>query len=94
MEFDKQSFLTCFPELDKPEIIQELKSSGIKMSFDNEQVILDYGGEVGMIPMVLKGSIKVLQNDEFGKEILLYYIKPGESCIMSILATKKMKEVR
>lgn len=89
MIFDKQDFINSFPELNKNEILEELKSSGIKMSFDDEQVILDYGSEVAMIPMVLKGSIKVLQNDESGKEILLYYIKPGESCIMSILASKK-----
>lgn len=89
MVFDKKNFLDSFPELDRPEILEELKNSAIKMTFDNEQVILDYDSEVVMIPMVIKGSIKVLQNDESGKEILLYYIKPGESCIMSILASKK-----
>ena len=37
------------------------------------------------IPIVLKGSLKVLRTDADGREILLYYIKPGESCIMSFL---------
>jgi CRP/FNR family transcriptional regulator len=35
--------------------------------------------------MVAKGSIRVMRTDEEGREILLYYIKAGESCIMSFL---------
>lgn len=37
------------------------------------------------IPIVTKGSIKVLRSDDDGREILLYYIRAGESCIMSFL---------
>ena len=45
-----------------------------------------------------KGSIRVLRTDEDGREILLYYIKAGESCIMSFLGgmhqdTSKIKAV-
>jgi CRP/FNR family transcriptional regulator len=29
--------------------------------------------------------LKVIRTEEDGREILLYYIKPGESCIMSFL---------
>ncbi len=50
------------------------------------------------IPVVLSGSMRVMREDEDGREILLYYIKPGESCIMSFLAgihedTSKVKLV-
>lgn len=89
MKFDKDYFIDNFPELNNVEIIETLESSGVFMKFDDEKIILQTGNEVKMIPMVLKGNIKVLQEDESGKEILLYYIKPGESCIMSILASKK-----
>jgi CRP/FNR family transcriptional regulator len=42
--------------------------------------------------------MKVIKTDDEGKEILLYYIKPGESCIMSFLAgihndTSKIKAI-
>jgi CRP/FNR family transcriptional regulator len=37
------------------------------------------------IPIVTTGSIRVMRTDEDGREILLYYIKAGESCIMSFL---------
>jgi CRP/FNR family transcriptional regulator len=47
---------------------------------------------------VLKGSIRVIKTDDEGREILLYYIKPSESCIMSFLAgihndTSKIKAI-
>lgn len=32
-----------------------------------------------------KGSLKIIRIEEDGREILLYYIKAGESCIMSFL---------
>ena len=33
----------------------------------------------------MNGILKVIKTEEDGREILLYYIKPGESCIMSFL---------
>jgi CRP/FNR family transcriptional regulator len=50
------------------------------------------------IPIVLDGSIKVMRTDPDGRELLLYYIRPGESCIMSFLGalhheTSKVKAV-
>ncbi|MFN8886762.1 MAG: Crp/Fnr family transcriptional regulator, partial [Cyclobacteriaceae bacterium] len=48
--------------------------------------------------LVLSGSLKVVRTDANGHEILLYYITPGESCIMSFLGgihdeTSKIKAV-
>src|SRR5690606_23476903 len=37
------------------------------------------------IPIVVDGSLKVIRTEEDGREILLYYIQAGESCIMSFL---------
>ena len=42
------------------------------------------GGESTSIPLLLKGSIKVLKIAESGREILLYRIKPGETCIIML----------
>jgi len=42
------------------------------------------GGESTSIPLLIKGSIKVLKIAESGREILLYRIKPGETCIIML----------
>ena len=49
-------------------------------------VLMQSNSYIRSIPLVLSGSMRVLRQDEDGREILLYYIKPGESCIMSFLA--------
>jgi len=45
--------------------------------------ILNEGAYVKTIPILLSGSVKVVR-EEAGKELLLYYIYPLESCIVSI----------
>jgi CRP/FNR family transcriptional regulator len=50
--------------------------------------ILREGQYVKVIPIVLEGLIKVFSRHE-EKELLLYYIKPQESCIMSFSAGMK-----
>jgi CRP/FNR family transcriptional regulator len=42
------------------------------------------GCESSLIPLVIKGSIKVLKTAESGREILLYRIGPGETCIIML----------
>jgi CRP/FNR family transcriptional regulator len=36
-----------------------------------------------MMPIILSGVIKVSRTDEDGKELLLYYVNPNESCAMT-----------
>lgn len=53
-----------------------------------DTMILSEGAYVKVVPIVLSGLVKVFkQVDE--KEILLYYIQPSESCIMSISSSFK-----
>jgi len=77
---------------------KEVYKSGVIKSFLAGSIILDFNAYIKSIPIVLSGSIKVIRTDEDGRDILLYYIKPGESCIMSILAgihnnTSKIKAI-
>lgn len=77
---------------------KEAYASGQVKSFPAGTVILDMNAYIKSLPIVLSGNLKVIRTDEEGKEILLYYIKPGESCIMSFLAgihndTSKIKAI-
>jgi CRP/FNR family transcriptional regulator len=47
-------------------------------------IILKEESYIKEIPLVITGNIKVRKTDENGKEIILYHINPGESCILSI----------
>lgn len=81
-----------------PELKEKLNEFGSVKTFAEGDVILNENAYIRSIPIVLKGSIGVVRSEEDGREILLYYIKAGESCIMSFLGgihqgTSKVKAV-
>jgi CRP/FNR family transcriptional regulator len=53
--------------------------------FDSGETIISEEAFIKSVPIVLDGSIKVMRTDPDGRELLLYYIRPKESCIMSFL---------
>jgi CRP/FNR family transcriptional regulator len=70
---------------------------GVK-TFKKGDVIVQDGAYIKSIPIILRGSLKVVQEDDEGREFLLYYLTEGESCIMSILGglnndTSKVKVI-
>ena len=68
-----------------PLLKEDLNKYGIKKEFKEGDVILNEGSYIRSIPIILKGMMKVIRTEEDGREILLYYVKAGESCIMSFL---------
>lgn len=81
-----------------PGIREKLLEYGITKTFEEGDIILNENAYIRSIPIVTRGNIKVLRTDKDGREILLYYIKAGESCIMSFLGgihndTSKVKAI-
>ncbi|MFZ4799036.1 MAG: Crp/Fnr family transcriptional regulator [Bacteroidia bacterium] len=81
-----------------PEVKEKLKDYGFVKTFAEGDIILNENAFIKAIPIVTRGNIKVMRTDDDGREILLYYIKAGESCIMSFLGgihndTSKVKAV-
>lgn len=73
-------------ELFQSVLKNEIALSGNIKTYPAGSVILNFNSYIMSIPIVLSGSCKVIRIDNDGREILLYYLKPGESCIMSFLA--------
>ncbi len=68
-----------------PELIAKLYQHGISKQYQAGEILIDENSYIRSIPIVIKGSLKVIRTEEGGREILLYYIQAGESCIMSFL---------
>ncbi|SJZ45868.1 Crp/Fnr family transcriptional regulator [Sediminibacterium ginsengisoli] len=68
-----------------PELIRQLYLNGIRKEYTAGSVILNEHAHIRSIPIVIKGTLKVIRTEDDGREILLYYIRAGESCIMSFL---------
>jgi len=80
------------------DLLESLLKEGTLKKLKPNTVIIDENDYIRNVPIVLSGTIKVMKLDEEGREILLYYIKPGESCVMSFLGamcngTSKIKAI-
>ncbi len=83
MEFDKKklSFL-------EPQLIDEILEESSTKEFSKGTEILREEQYVKVLPIVISGLVKVYSRYE-EKELLLYYIEPYQSCVMSFYAALK-----
>jgi CRP/FNR family transcriptional regulator len=80
----------------EPQLIEEISTFGVLQSFKEGDLIMDYGKYIRMMPIIIKGTVKVYRLDENGNEILLYYLSSNESCSMaySCCVEAKKSEVK
>lgn len=67
----------------EPELLAEIERKGKFLSVNAGDYVMRIGDTVKQIPIVLKGILKVSRIEEDGRELLLYHIKPNESCAMT-----------
>lgn len=67
----------------EPELLKEIEAKGKPAMVKEGDVIIDIGQTVRVIPLLLKGTLKITRADEDGKELLLYYVNANESCAMT-----------
>lgn len=78
----KTEFLTkCFPNLEK-KLVQEIEEFSSLKTFDEQEYIVKQGKYVKFLPILQNGCIKVFCKED-SIDFLLYFIKPGASCIFS-----------
>ena len=71
-----------------PELVSEITKSAFTKEIPIDTEILREGQFVKVIPIVLNGLIRVYTRNK-DRDLLLYYIRPNESCIMSFAASLK-----
>lgn len=64
-------------------LLEEMFQHGVFLDIQKGENLMHEGQYVKYLPLVLNGAIKVSIRQE-EKELLLYYIKPYESCVMSL----------
>lgn len=84
---EEKTLADLFPQF-PTDLLAEIKKYSILKSLPENTEILREGQYIKVIPIVVNGLIKVFTRSE-DKELLLYYIKPNESCIMSFSASLK-----
>ena len=77
---DLFSNLKSFSE---PELQREILAHGKVISANKGDILIKEGQRLDFLPIVITGSIRVYQQWE-DREILLYYVRPQETCMMSL----------
>jgi CRP/FNR family transcriptional regulator len=60
-----------------------LLAQAISKSLEPGQVLVRHGTECRYLPLVLKGALRVYKASDTGRELTLYRIERGESCILT-----------
>ena len=85
-----------FPILMEPALLEEMEKYCTMRSMEAGANMIEIGDEVISMPLLLKGSVKVVREDADGNELLLYYLNGGDTCAatLSSCLEKAKSEVR
>jgi CRP/FNR family transcriptional regulator len=76
-------YIGIFSSVFEPELLAELEIKCMVMKVSGGETIMSIGSPVRAVPLVISGIVKVSRVNEEGQELLLYYVKRGETCPMS-----------
>lgn len=82
--FNEELIRGKFSSLREPELIEEILEKGTMEEIPDGQMIMDVGRYIKSVPLIIKGSVRVLREDHEGRDLFLYYLKPGETCAVSL----------
>ncbi|MFM7486476.1 MAG: Crp/Fnr family transcriptional regulator [Cytophagales bacterium] len=66
------------------QLVNELEQHGKIRTFAHGDTVINPGDTIRHIPIVLKGSLRIVREDEEGREVFLYHIHAQQSCAMSL----------
>ncbi|MDG4716435.1 MULTISPECIES: Crp/Fnr family transcriptional regulator [Winogradskyella] len=79
-----KDILDPFSYLFDEEIISNISQIANIKTFKKNDIIIDIKEELKYVPLLIKGNIKVLREDNEGSELLLYVLESGDTCAMSL----------
>ncbi len=83
MKSQPLNYINKFSEFFEPALLADLEASAMLMEVKSGSTMLNVGQTIRAIPLLVSGAIKVSRMNDEGQELLLYYVKEGESCAMT-----------
>ncbi len=75
-----------------PELSNEIEKNSKRKVIPRGLVLIKPGDDIVFVPIVLKGSIRVIRQDLDGQEVFLYHLYPGQTCAMSLTCCQSGKK--
>ena len=83
MSNETPEYYSIFSPVFEPALLDELEAKSMLMKVSGGETIMRIGSPVRAVPLVISGIVKVSRVNDEGQEILLYYVRRGETCAMS-----------
>ncbi len=68
----------------EPALIEEMEKAAIFSELKEGEVIIKPGQYIRSIPLLLKGSIKIMRPDGNGEMLFLYHLEEGDTCAVTL----------
>lgn len=75
---------TYFGKQFEPALLHEIAELGLFKEALRNEVLIEVGGYIKSMPLLLSGAIKILRVDEQGNELLLYFLEKGDTCALAL----------
>lgn len=65
-------------------LLKDISEVGVVKHIPEGFQLMDIGDYIKSMPLLLKGAIKILREDENGDELILYFLEQGDTCAMTM----------
>lgn len=76
----QQYYNTTFED----DLLFEMSSVSFIKIFEEGEIIMDLDETITHMPLLLKGAIRIMRDDDNDGELLLYYLEKGDTCAMTM----------
>src|SRR5580658_10246175 len=80
---EASEYIHKFSSVFESALLAELEAKSMLMRVNGGETMLSIGQTIRAVPLVVSGSFKVSRINDEGQELLLYYVREGESCVMT-----------
>ena len=81
---DKSLLQNHFQSLFEDSLLEEMARIGSLRSFKQDEILIELDQTITHMPLLLKGAIKIMRDDDNDGELLLYYLEKGDTCAMTM----------
>lgn len=79
-----QELKESYGHLFEQELLDEISTVGTLKEVPEGFLLMDIGQYIKSMPLLVRGAIKILRDDEEGDELLLYFLERGDTCAMTL----------
>lgn len=67
-----------------PQLNEELAKYARTKKINRDTILIQPGDDIVFLPIVQKGVLRIVRQDNEGREVFLYHLYPGQTCAMAI----------